>query len=88
MEHPASKDDIKELQTQITRLDAALVRLAKYAPPVAQKRARWYRFGYELSGLLLAAIGAWLIYPPAAWLIIGGWMLADVIWIRRQRKGR
>ena len=88
MDNPASKDDVKELQRQITRLDGLFSRLRKYEPTVAQKRARWFRLGYETAGLILAAIGAWLVYPPVAWLLVGGWMLAEVIVSRRQRKGR
>ncbi len=86
-DRPASKDDIKELQRQITRLGDTLLKLRKYAPTVAQKRARWYRLGYEVAGLSLAAAGAWLVYPPAAWLLVGGWMLAEVIVSSRHKKG-
>jgi len=84
----ATKDDIAELQRQVARLSELLAQLRKHAPTVAQKRARWYRLVYETAGLSLAAVGAWLVYPPGAWLLIGGWMLAEVIVSRRQRKGR
>ena len=86
METPASKDDIKELQRQITRLSEMVVDLRKYVPATAQKRARWYRLLYETLGLIVAAVGAWLVYPPAAWLLVGGWMLAEVIVSSRQKK--
>ncbi len=86
-DRPASKDDIKELQRQITRLGELIGQLRKYAPTIAQKRARWYRLTYEAAGLVLAAIGAWLVYPPAAWLLVGSWMLAEVIVSSRRRKG-
>lgn len=87
-DRPVTRDDFEDLQRQITRLNEMLGRLQKYAPPVAQKRARWFRLGYETAGLTLAAVGAWLVYPPVAWLLVGGWMLAEVIVSRRQRKGR
>ena len=82
----ASKDDIAELQRQITRLNEILVKLRKYVPTVAQKRSQWYRLAYETLGLSLAAVGAWFVYPPAAWLLIGSWMLTEVI-VSRKRKG-
>ena len=85
--HLASKDDIAELQRQITRLSEIVADLRKYVPTVAKKRARWYRLVYETLGLTLAAVGAWLVYPPAAWLLVGGWMLAEVIVSSRRRKG-
>lgn len=86
-DRPASKDDIKELQRQITRLSEIVANLRKYVPTVAQKRARWYRLVYETSGLTLAAVGAWLVYPPAAWLLVGGWMLAEVIVSSKRKRG-
>lgn len=79
---------IEELQSQLTALQNDFGKLRRYAPPVAEKRRRRIRQTYEVAGVVIAATGAWWVYPPAALLLVGAWMLADVIGSRNsiQRK--
>lgn len=94
MSDPATKEDIQQIkghvehvQDQVSRLADVLSKLRRYAPSVAEKRAKWYRFGYELSGLAVLAAGAWCVYRPAALILVGGWMLAEVVTSRRRKGG-
>ena len=79
----ATKEDIANLRDRITALSQRLDKLQRYAPPVAAERARWSRFICEISGLAIVAAGMYWIYPPTSALVVGGWMLADVIASRR-----
>ena len=73
-------------QERLEHLEVELVGLRKYIPPMADKRAWRIRFGFEVAGVAIAAAGAWWIYPPAAPVFVGAWMLGDVLVMRRAKK--
>jgi hypothetical protein len=79
-------DDIRVMQSELKTLRARVIHLServdqlqRFAPPIAAERARRSRFIYEVIGLTITAIGTAYIYPPAAALVVGGWMLADIV---------
>lgn len=80
----AEQSDIERLEKQIIANAEVLAKLRRFAPPVAVERARQIRLTVECAGLLLAAAGAWWIYRPAALLLVGAWLLGDVIVSRRR----
>jgi hypothetical protein len=82
----AERSDIERLQKQITTNAELLAKLRRFAPPVAVKRARQIRLTVEVVGLLVASAGAWWIYRPAALLLVGTWLLGDVLASRRRVK--
>jgi hypothetical protein len=82
----AERSDIERLQKQITANAELLAKLRRFAPPVAAKRARQIRLTVEVVGLLIASAGAWWIYRPAALLLVGTWLLGDVLASRRRAK--
>ena len=87
-ERPVTQDDIAEIQRAVASHGEALARLRKYAPPVAEIRARWCILAYEATGLTIMAAGAYFVWAPLAPVLIGGWMLAEVIVSRRKNKGK
>jgi hypothetical protein len=82
----AERSDIDRLQRQIDVNAELLAKLRRYAPPVAEKRRRRVRIAFELLGLAIAGTGAWWIYPPAALLLVGTWLLGDIVVSRRAKK--
>lgn len=80
--------DMAEAKEKTRGLAEEFSRLRKQAPPLAAKRAWRIRLGFEVAGVIIAAIGAWWIYPPAALLLVGAWMLGDVLVMRRAKKAR
>ena len=83
---PVTRADIERLQKQIAANAELLAALRRFAPPVAAKRARRIRLTIEVVGLTVAATGAWWIYPPMALLLVGAWLLGDVLASRRRKK--
>ncbi len=84
-----TRDEFASLQKEVHRLGELIGRLRKYAPGPAETTARRNRFIYEVCGLVIVSSGAAFVYAPAALLLIGGWMLADVIASRtKSRKDR
>jgi hypothetical protein len=81
-----TREQFEQLQKEVYRLGELIGRLRKYAPGPAEKTARRNRFIYEVCGLVIVSSGAAFVYPPAALLLIGGWMLADVIVSRNKPK--
>ena len=79
----AERSEIERLREQIHGNTEMIARLSKYVPPVAERRKRQWRVACEFSGAAIAATGAWWIYPPAALLLVGAWLLGDVIVSRR-----
>lgn len=75
--------EIDGLKEQIASVEDKLTALSKFAPPIAAKRMWNFRIGYEVTGLGIAAVGAWWIFPASALLLVGIWLLADVIVSRR-----
>lgn len=84
----ANKTRLGELEKAVAQQAENLTLLRKYTPPMAAKRARRIRLAFEVAGVAIAAIGAWWIYPPAALLLVGAWMLGDVLAMRRAKKKR
>ena len=82
----AERSDIAHLQRQITANAELLSKLRRFAPPVAQQRQRRVRIAFEATGLAIAAFGAWWVFPPAAPILVGGWLLADIVVSRRTEK--
>ena len=74
---------VSELERVVAKQSADFANLRKYVPPIAARRARHLKIAFEMAGLSIAAIGAWLIYPPAAFLLVGLWILGDVLSVRR-----
>lgn len=79
---------LDELEKAVAKQADEFAHLRKYAPPVAAKRANWIRITFETTGVAIAAAGAWWIYPPAAPLLVGAWMLGDVLAMRRAKRKR
>ena len=82
-EKPITREEFERLERSVARLGELMGRLRKFAPGPSEQRARWTLFILELSGLTIAAVGTAFVYPPGAALLVGGWMLADVIVSRR-----
>ena len=78
---------LQVLDDQVAALAKDFGKLRRYAPPIAAKRAWQTRIGFEIAGVAIATTGAWWIYPPAALLLVGAWLLADVLAARRTKKG-
>lgn len=77
---------VSELERTVAQQAADFANLRKYVPPIAAKRARQMKIAFELAGLAIAATGAWLIYTPAAFLVVGVWILGDVLSVRGPKK--
>ncbi len=82
----AESSDIARLQLQIDWLVNELERLRPYAPKNSQRRGLIIRLGFEWAGVAILATGAWWIYHPAALLLVGAWMLGDVLAARRIKR--
>ena len=78
---------LKVLHDVVAKQAEDLDRLRRFAPPIAERRARLNRLIYEITGLAIVATGAALVYSPAAYIVVGGWMLAEVLAARRRKKG-
>lgn len=83
MSEDKDKVEIGLLRDKVLTLSERLDKLTRHIPPVAEARARRNRFIYEVSGLAITAAGAWCVYPPASPLLVGGWMLMEVLMSRR-----
>ncbi len=81
-------EELKQLRKEVAALAEELASLRKYAPPIAAKRARQIRLGFEAVGLAFVAVGVWWIYPQAAFVVVGAWMLGDVLAMRHVKKKR
>ena len=77
---------IAVLQKQLGDLGGEFAKLRRFAPPVSEKRKRRVRVVYEVAGVAIASTGAWWVYPPAALLLVGAWMLVDVLGWQNQKK--
>ena len=80
------REEFELLRKRVLNNGEVLAKLRKYAPPNALKRARRIRLGIEVAGVVIAATGAWWIYPPVALLLVGAWLLGDVLASRRTKK--
>jgi hypothetical protein len=81
-----TEERVEQIQKQLAALAEEFAKLRLYAPPVAWKRARRIRLTVEIVGVAVAGTGAWWIYPPAALLLVGAWLLGDVLASRRVKK--
>ena len=79
----SATEKVERLAAEVRRLDERLLKAERYMPSKAVQFARAVRFWYEAAGVGVAATGAWWVYPPAALLLIGGWMMWDVLALRK-----
>lgn len=82
----AKQAEVDNLQRQVEWLVKELEKLRRHAPKNSQRRGLIIRLGFEWLGVGIAATGAWWIYPPAALLLVGAWMLGDVLAARRIKR--
>ena len=73
------REEIDGMSRRIERLEGIASKVLRLAPGPSQEKARRNRLIYEIIGLAITSFGAWFVYPPAPALIVGGWMLAEVI---------
>lgn len=80
--------ELEHIKEELATLSREFAKLRKYAPPIAAKQAWRLRLAFEVTGVAIAAVGFWWIYPPAALVLIGAWMLGDVLAMRHAKKKR
>jgi len=82
----ATRQSIENLWNAIRQTNEQVGKLSRAFGPIPERRGAAMEIVYELVGIAVAATGAWLVYPPAAWLLVGAWMLGDVVSKRNRSK--